>query len=234
MGLIMVNRKVDDNKASINKYFFSKVVFNLNMNNYIYLVCLFSGICLVNTAYCQDSPAQQIDHQNNNKVIRKEENAKKNTNKSIWQKIKGKKARDALLLGMWSIHADGTGEYFGDGRNNDQNHLAGIQYYGLTAGTFINSKDDRAWYAGLAREVYSRDFSESTRFDIGYKFGLLYGYGDDLMNVAGMSVFAGAYFGLSWKRAGIDIGLIPAGVITASFRIDIDNIGPKRLVRPSR
>jgi hypothetical protein len=33
---------------------------------------------------------------------------------------------------------NGTGEYFGDGRNNDQNHLAGIQYYGLTAGTFIN------------------------------------------------------------------------------------------------
>jgi hypothetical protein len=33
---------------------------------------------------------------------------------------------------------DGTGEYFGDGRNNDQNRLAGIQYYGLTAVTFIN------------------------------------------------------------------------------------------------
>jgi hypothetical protein len=76
---------------------------------------------------------------------------------------------------------------------------------------------------GLPGEVYPRNFSKNTRFDISYKFGLLYGYGDDLINVAGMSVFAGDYFGISWKRVGLDIGLIPAGVITANFRIDIDN-----------
>jgi len=186
----------------------------------ILLICLFAGIWLVNTAYCQDPPAQQTDHQNNHNVIQKEEK----TDKSLWEKIKGEKARDALLLGMWSIHADGTGEYFGDGRNNDQGHLAGIQYYGLTAGTFINSFDDRAYYIGLAREVYSHNYSKNTRFDIGYKFGLLFGYGDDLINVAGISVFAGAYLGISWKRAGLDIGLIPAGIITANFRIDIDNL----------
>jgi hypothetical protein len=190
------------------------------MIKYMLSIYLFTGICLVNTAYCQDSPVQQPDHQNDNKVIQQEEN----TDKSLWQKIKGKKARDALLLGMWSIHVDGTGEYFGDGRNNDQNHLIGIQYYGLTAGTFINSKDDRAYHAGLAREVYSRNYSKNTRFDIGYKFGLLWGYGDDLINVAGLSVFAGAYLGISWKRAGLDIGLIPAGIITANFRFDIDNL----------
>jgi len=200
------------------------------MKESILLIYLFAGICLVNTAYCQDPPAQQTDHQNDHKVIRQEEN----TDKSLWQKIKGKKARDALLLGMWSIHADGTGEYWGDGRNNDQGHLAGIQYYGLTAGTFINSFDDRAYYTGLAREVYSHNYSKNTRFDVSYKIGLLFGYGDDLINVAGISVFAGAFLGVSWKRAGLDIGLIPAGIITANFRIDIDNLGPKRLVRPAR
>ena len=194
------------------------------MKNSISLICLFAGLCLVTAAYCQDPPDRQTDHPNNNKAIQIEENTKEKTDKSLWEKIKGKKARDALLLGMWSIHVDGTGEYFGDGRNNDQNHLIGIQYYGLTAGTFINSKDDRAYHAGLAREVYSHNYSKNTRFDIGYKFGLLFGYGDDLINVAGISVFAGAYFGISWKRAGLDIGLIPAGVITANFRIDIDNL----------
>jgi hypothetical protein len=204
------------------------------MKKSIPFICLFAGIFLINTAYCQDPPAQQTGHQNNHKVIQKQETTKEKTDKSLWEKIKGEKARDALLLGMWSIHADGTGEYFGDGRNNDQNHLAGIQYYGLTAGTFINSKDDRAYHAGLAREVYSHNYNENTRFDIGYKFGLLFGYGDDLINVAGISVFAGAYFGISWKRAGLDIGLIPAGIITANFRIDIDDLVPKRLVRPVR
>jgi len=190
----------------------------------MFLICLFAGICLVNTAYCQDPPAQQTGHQNDHQVLQKEKNAKENTDKTLWDKIKGKKARDALLLGMWSIHADGTGEYFGDGRNNDQGHLAGIQYYGLTAGTFINSFDDHAYYIGLAREVYSHNYSKNTRFDIGYKFGPLFGYGDDLINVAGISVFAGAFLGISWKRAGLDIGLIPAGIITANFRIDIDNL----------
>ncbi len=198
------------------------------------LIVLLAYTCLANTSYGQEPPAQQTDHQNNHNAIQKEENSKENTDKSLWDKIKGKKARDALLLGMWSIHADGTGEYLGDGRNNDQNHLAGIQYYGLTAGTFINSFDDHAYYTGLAREVYSHNYSKNTRFDIGYKFGLLFGYGDDLINVAGISVFAGAYFGISWKRAGLDIGLIPAGIITANFRIDIDNLVPKRLVRPVR
>ena len=199
------------------------------MKKSISLIYLFVVICLVNTAYCQDLPAQQTDRQNSHQVIQKEENSKENNDKSLWEKIKGKKARDALLLGMWSIHADGTGEYFGDGRNNDQGHLAGIQYYGLTAGTFINSFDDRAYYIGLAREVYSHNYSKNTRFDIGYKFGPLFGYGDDLINVAGISVFAGAFLGISWKRAGLDIGLIPAGIITANFRIDIDNLGAKRL-----
>ena len=198
------------------------------------LIVLFTCACIVNTSYCQDPPVQQTGHQNNHKVIQKQETTKEKTDKSLWEKIKGKKGRDALLLGMWSIHADGTGEYFGDGRNNDQNHLIGIQYYGLTVGTFINSKDDRAYSAGLAREIYSLNFNKNTRFDIGYKFGLLWGYGDDLINVAGMSVFAGAYLGISWKRAGLDIGLIPAGIITANFRIDIDKLGPKRLVRPVR
>jgi hypothetical protein len=176
----------------------------------------------------------QTDHRNDDRVVAKKEKSKKKSDNSVWEKIKGKMARDALLLGMYSIHLDGTGEYFGDGRNNDQNHLLGIQYYGLTTGTFINSKDDRAWFAGMAREVYSHDYSKDIRFDIGYKFGLLWGYGDDLINVGGMSVFAGAYFGASWKRAGLDIGLIPAGILTANFRIDIDNLTPKRLVRPIR
>ena len=143
-------------------------------------------------------------------------------NSEWWPKVWGKKARDSLLLGMYTIHLDGTGEYFGNGSNNDQGHMLGIRYYGLTAGTFINSKDDRAWFFGPAREVYSRDFSDDGRFDIGYSFGLLYGYGYDLINLGGMSVFAAATFGITWHKMGFDLGIIPVGIFTANFRIDID------------
>ena len=143
-------------------------------------------------------------------------------NSEWWPKVWGKKARDAMLLGMYSIHLDGTGDYFGTGGNNDQGHLLGMRYYGLTAGTFINSKDDRAWFLGPAREVYSRDFSDDGRFDIGYSFGLLYGYGDELTNLGGMSVFAAATFGITWHKMGFDFGVVPVGILTANFRIDID------------
>ena len=139
-----------------------------------------------------------------------------------WPKIWGIKARDALLLGMRSVHLDGTGEYFGNGSNNDKGHLLGVRYHGLTAGTYINSKDDRTWLLGPAREVYSRGFSDDGRFDIGYSFGLLYGYGDELTNLGGMSVFAAATFGITWHKMGFDLGVIPVGIFTANFRIDID------------
>ncbi len=149
------------------------------------------------------------------------QNAESDSNR--WQKIWGKKSRDALLLGMWSFHLRGTGEYWNDkGGSNEQNHLFGIQYYGLTTGTFINSHDDRAWFIGLAREVYSRKISADTRLDIGYKFGPLFGYGDDLPSVGGMSLFAAGTFGISWHGLGIDLMIIPVGVIAGSFRIDIE------------
>ena len=143
-------------------------------------------------------------------------------NSEWWPKVWGKKARDAILLGMYSLHLDGTGDYLGNGSNNDQGHMLGMRYYGLTAGTFINSKDDRAWFLGPAREVYSRDFSDDGRFDIGYSFGLIYGYGDDLTNLGGMSVFAAATFGITWHKMGFDLGILPVGIVTANFRIDID------------
>ena len=186
------------------------------------LITAFSICFSINNAFCQENKPSPNSGSINIEEADNSESREEKSDSNIWQKIWGVKARDALLLGMWSIHLDGTGEYFGDGRNNDQNHLLGIQYYGLTAGTFINSKDDRAWFFGPGREVYSHNFTDDTRFDIGYRFGLLYGYGDELTNVGGMSVFAIATFGISWKRLGFDLGVLPVGIITGSFRIDID------------
>jgi hypothetical protein len=31
-----------------------------------------------------------------------------------------------------------------------------------------------------------------------------------------------ATFGISWKRLGFDLGLLPVGVVTGNFRFDID------------
>ena len=56
------------------------------------------------------------------------------------------------------------------------------------------------------------------------KLSFLYRYGEDFIKVVGRSVCTGAYLGISWKGPGLDIRLILAGIITASFRIDIDSL----------
>jgi hypothetical protein len=188
----------------------------------IFVISAISICVFISNAYCRENKPAPNSGANAIQTSDRCETCREKSDPDFWQKLWGKKARDAILLGMWSIHVDGTGEYFGDGSNNDQNHLVGLQYYGFSAGTFINSKDDRAYYFGPAREVYSHNFTDDTRFDIGYKFGLLYGYDDELINVGGMSIFAIATFGISWKRLGFDLGILPVGVATGNFRFDID------------
>lgn len=139
-----------------------------------------------------------------------------------WEFIKGVPARDSLHLGMWSLHLDGSGDIFGSGKNNEHNHLIGVQYMGFNAGTFINSHDNRTYSVGLSREVYSRQYTENLRFDAGYKLGLLYGYKDNLPSIKGVSGYAMPVFGLSWRRIGVDLGVVPVGVVTLNLRIDID------------
>jgi hypothetical protein len=48
---------------------------------------------------------------------------------STWEWVKGSRPKNALLLGMWSLHLDGTG-VIGNGRSNEQNHLLGFQAVG--------------------------------------------------------------------------------------------------------
>ena len=183
-----------------------------------FIICTLSIFCLINKAFCQENMPSPKTASISIKTVDKNEK----TDSKMWQTIWGKKSRDALLLGMWSIHLKGSGEYFGNGDSNEQNNLLGIQYYGLTAGTFINSYDDRSWFFGPAREVYSRKIAENTSLDIGYRLGLLYGYGGHLPNVGGISLFAAGTFGFSWHRLAVDIMIIPVGVISGGFRINFD------------
>jgi hypothetical protein len=193
-----------------------------NIKKIIFLISTLSFLGLISNGFCQENVPSQNSISIDIESIDKNDKQNKGSDLGKWQKVWGKKSRSALLLGMWSYHLSGSGEYLGDGGSNEQNHLLGIQLYGLTAGTFMNSHDDRAWFFGPAREVYSYRISENTLFDIGYKFGPLYGYGDDLPNIGGMSLFGAITFGFSWKKLGIDIMIIPVGVITGGFRIDLE------------
>jgi hypothetical protein len=140
-----------------------------------------------------------------------------------WDWVKGSRPKNALLLGMWSYHLPGTG-VVGEGPTNEQNQLLGVLFYGFGAGTFINSHYDRSYFAGLSRTVYTKDFGKDARMDIGYQVGLLYGYGDNLPNIGGFCGYILPTVGFTVKRFGFDIGFVPVGIFTASFRIDIEGI----------
>ena len=145
------------------------------------------------------------------------------TGKKVWEFVKGRKAVDAILLGMWSLHFDATGSLFGDGRVNEVNNLVGLQLFGFNAGTFINSHDDRTYFLGLSRRVYTTHlWDDNVRLDIGYNAGLLYGYGDELYNLFGISVYVVPNLGFTYKGIGVDFGFVPVGVLTFGFRVDFD------------
>ncbi len=59
--------------------------------------------------------------------------------------------------------------------------LIGIEYHSIAFGTFINSFDDRTWYLGMLRTVYTHN-----DFSLDVLGGLLYGYRGKLSTTEGM------------------------------------------------
>ena len=194
---------------------------NPNIIKIIFLIFIFSICSIGNNGFCQENIPSPNPVSTDVESVDDNGQKNKESDSDTWQKIKGIKATDALLLGMWSHHLKGSGEYWGSGKSNEQNHLFGLRYKGLSAGTFLGSHDERAWFVGIAREVYSRKLTEDTRLDIGYTFGPLFGYGDHLPDIGGMSAFAAGTIGITWYGLGVDISIIPAGVLTIGFRIEI-------------
>lgn len=181
------------------------------------IICVFAIFCIVNDGVCQENIPSPKTAAISTESVEKAEK----TEPTMWQKIWGEKSDNALLLGMWSIHLKGSGEYFGgSGESNEQNKLLGIIYNGIGAGTFVNSHDDRSWLIAIGRKVYSKELAENTLLDIGYRVGPLYGYGESLPNIGKVSMFGAGTIGFSWYNFGFDIMVIPIGVITGGFRIN--------------
>jgi hypothetical protein len=127
----------------------------------------------------------------------------------------GDTSHDKLYLGMWSYHFNDKEEY------KSQHHLLGLVYAGYFAGSFINSKNERAWGAGLQRDLY-RSTTAGISVDAGYRAGLLYGY-DGSYEIRDSKLFPllMLYSDVSYQRIGLQFAW-GGEVVTAGFMLNLD------------
>ena len=83
-----------------------------------------------------------------------------------------------LHVGMWTTHLNDLG------RGLEANWLVALGWRSLYGGTFINSFGDRAFAAGLQRPL-ARSDDGSLAAGVGYRLGVVTGYDERLMGLAG-------------------------------------------------
>lgn len=126
----------------------------------------------------------------------------------FWDLLWGIPAENSINLGMWSYHfIDNDDSY------RTTHNLIAITYKGIFGGTFENSNDDRTWTAGIQRDVYHTNLGVLS-VDMGYRFGLMYGY--DKMEIFNSGIFPllQVYSNLRYKRVGVQFSWA-GSVVTA-------------------
>ena len=93
---------------------------------------------------------------------------------------------------------------------NANNNLVGLQYDGISAGTFRNSFNERSYFLGVGRKVYEKKLAKDLNVDLEYKAGGIYGYGDKYPNISGVSPLVYPVIGVAYKVAGVDLTIIPS------------------------
>lgn len=83
-----------------------------------------------------------------------------------------------LYLGMWTVH------FRDPGRGIENNWLVGVSWRGIYGATFINTFGNRSYSAGL-QGLLVRWNPGSVSLGLGYRIGILTGYDERLMPLAG-------------------------------------------------
>jgi hypothetical protein len=122
--------------------------------------------------------------------------------RSFWSKLWGTPAPTAIYPGMFTFHLEP-----GSRDDNWNNQLIAGTYKGFFAGTFINSFYDRGYAAGIQRVWDTEQLSDNFKNNVGYRLGLVTGYDERLMPIAGKTPvlpFPQIIDDLTWKHVGIE------------------------------
>lgn len=106
-----------------------------------------------------------------------------------------------------------SGDYRGDGRKyNNNNQIIVLSIDQWFASTFVNSHFNRSYSAGYTfRTPKWQPVGEDFYGRLTLKVGLVYGYDDDLFDIAGFTPGALPSVEIGYKKLSIDTGIIPIG-----------------------
>ena len=134
--------------------------------------------------------------------------------------VKGKPVANSIEGGMWSFHTKPNSDY------NGVNNMIGLEFKGVTAGTFKNSFEQQTYYVGVARDLYKKNITKNLDFDIKYKAGFMHGYGDRYPNLCGVTPLVLPVVGATYRGVGADVFIIPSNypIFAVNLRINLPHI----------
>lgn len=140
------------------------------------------------------------------------EEEKESSYQSVFDFIVGQPAQNGVYFGLWSYHfVDDDEDYV------NTHNLLGVAYKGLYVGTFLNSHEERAWAAGVQRDVYRTTMSVFS-VDMGYRIGVMHGYQNLQFGETGLFPLLQIYADFRYKNVGIQTSWA-GSVLTAGFFI---------------
>jgi hypothetical protein len=124
----------------------------------------------------------------------------------------------SVAVGLYTWHFDSENA-------NNFNRLLAFSYDNWCIGWFNNSHYNETIFGGYAFRTDKYKFSENEKWFVrgNAYLGIVYGYGDDLPNVGGISPFALPTGEIGYGRYSLEIGVIPApgaaGYVTGMFKV---------------
>ena len=119
--------------------------------------------------------------------------------RTVWQIVAGRPQARTAYVGWHTLH------FLRRRKNLIDSHFWGATARGVHAGTFMTSYQDRAFEVAVER-VWVRLDAYGFNAQAGYRAGLMYGYDEELMDLAGRTPVipaASLLVDLGWKPIGV-------------------------------
>lgn len=135
--------------------------------------------------------------------------------------LKGERAQDRILGGMWSKHISSH-------KYNEVHNLGGLQYKGIQIGSFKNSHDDQVEYVAITRTCSKWKIKKHGLIESGWMLGPMYGYKKNIPEIGGWSIIPAWLLSFSYRNVGLTLQILPSNVVSFNTFINFDMFRRKK------